>query len=64
MAIVNRFNVNKQQVTLDSDIIENMSANNVSYEDSFQYDENTVGDKLSELELKVGGIVGEPEKLS
>ena len=62
MTVVNKFNVNKQQVTLDADIIENMSANDVSYNSSLQYDENTVGDKLSELELKVGGIVGEPEK--
>ena len=53
MAVVNRFNVNKQQVTLDADIIENMSANDVSYDASFQYDENTVGDKLSELESEV-----------
>lgn len=47
MAIVNKFNVNNKQVTLNPDIIENMSANDVSYDDSFQYDENTVGDKLS-----------------
>ena len=53
MAVVNKFNVNKQQVTLDADIIENMSANDVSYNDSFQYDENTVGYKLSELESEV-----------
>ena len=53
MAIVNKFNVNKQEVTLDADIIENMSANDVSYNDSFQYDENTVGNKLSELETKL-----------
>ena len=52
MAIVNKFNVNKQQVTLDADIIENMSANDVSYNSSLQYDDNTVGDKLSELEQK------------
>ena len=52
MAIVNRFNVNNKQITLDADIIENMSANNVSYDDSTQYDENTVGDKLSKLELE------------
>ena len=53
MAIVNKFNVNKQQVTFDADIIENMSANDVSYNASTQYDENTVGDKLSELEKEV-----------
>ena len=53
MAVVKRFNVNREQATLDADIIENMSANDVSYDDSFQYDENTVGDKLSELESKV-----------
>ena len=53
MTVVNKFNVNKQQVTLDADIIENMSANDVSYDDSFQYDENTVGDKLSELSQQV-----------
>ena len=53
MAVVNKFNVNKQQVTLDADIIENMSANDVSYNSSLQYDENTVGDKLSELEKEV-----------
>ena len=53
MAIVNKFNVNKQQVTLDADIIENMFANDVSYNSSLQYDENTVGDKLSELEKEV-----------
>ena len=52
MAIVNKFNVNKQEVRLDADIIENMSANDVSYNASIQYDENTVGDKLSELEQK------------
>ena len=49
MAIVNKFNVNKQEVTLDPDIIENMSANDVSYNASTQYDENTVGDKLNKL---------------
>ena len=53
MAIVNKFNVNKQQVTLDPDIIENMSANDVSYNDSFQYKENTVGNKFSELEEEI-----------
>ena len=53
MAVVNKFNVNKEQVTLDADIIENMSANDVSYNSSLQYDENTVGDKLSELEYDV-----------
>ena len=52
MAIVNKFNVNNKQVTLNPDIIENMSANDVSYNASTQYDENTVGDKLSELEQK------------
>ena len=58
MTLVNKFNVNKQQVTLDADIIENMSANDVSYNSSTQYDENTVGDKLSELEQKqiLGGV--------
>ena len=35
MAVVNKFNVNKQEVRLDADIIENMSANDVSYDDSF-----------------------------
>ena len=50
MSTVNKINVNREQVTLDADIIENMSANDVSYDDSFQYDENTVGDKLSELD--------------
>ena len=49
MTVVNRFNVNKQQVTFDADIIENMSANDVPYDSSFQYSENTVGNKLSEL---------------
>ena len=53
MAIVKRFNVNTQQATLDADIIENMSANDVSYDASTQYDENTVGDKLSELESQM-----------
>ena len=53
MSIVNKFNVNKQQVTLDADIIENMSANDVSYNASTQYDENTVGDKLSKLNQQV-----------
>ena len=53
MAIVNKFNVNKQEVTLDADIIENMSANNVSYNSSLQYDENNVGDKLSKLNQQV-----------
>ena len=53
MAVVNKFNVNKQQVTLDADIIENMSANDVSYNASTQYDENTVGDKLSKLGQQV-----------
>ena len=56
MAIVNKFNVNKQEVTLNPDIIENMSANDVSYDTSFKYDENTVGDKLSKLEYDVTGI--------
>ena len=53
MTVVNKFNVNKQQVTLDADIIENMSANDVSYNSSLKYNENTVGDKLSELEGKL-----------
>ena len=53
MAVVNKFNVNKQEVRLDADIIENMSANDVSYDASTQYDENTVGDKLSELSQQV-----------
>ena len=60
MAVVNKFNVNKQQVTLDPDIIENMSANDVSYNSSLQYNENTVGEKLnklSELESKVDEII-------
>ena len=56
MAVVNKFNVNSEQVTLDADIIENMSANDVPYDSSFQYDENTVGDKLSELEEKVSAV--------
>ena len=43
MTVVNKFNVNKQQVTLDTDIIENISANDVLYNSSFQYSENTVG---------------------
>ena len=55
MTVVNKFNVNKQQVTLDADIIENMSANDVSYNAYTQYDENTVGDKLSELSQKIDG---------
>ena len=50
MAVVKRFNVNREQVTLDADIIENMSANDVSYDSSTQYNENTVGNKLSKLE--------------
>ena len=33
MAVVNKFNVNKEQVTLDAEIIENMSASNGSYND-------------------------------
>ena len=49
MTIVNKFNVNNKQVTLDPDIIENMSANDVSYNSSLQYDESTVGDKLNKL---------------
>ena len=53
MAIVNKFNVNKQEVTLDADIIENMSANDVSYNDLSKYDNNTVGNKLSELESEI-----------
>ena len=53
MTVVNKFNVNNKQVTLDADIIENMSANNVSYDSSTQYDENTVGNKLSELNQQV-----------
>ena len=54
MTVVNKFDVNREQVTLDPDIIENMSANDVAYDDSFQYDENTVGGKLSELEYYAG----------
>ena len=53
MAVVNKFNVNRKQVTLDADIIENMSANDVSYNASIQYNENTVGDKLSKLSHQV-----------
>ena len=49
MTVVNKFNVNKEHVTLGVDIIENMSANDVSYNNSLQYDENTVGDKLNKL---------------
>ena len=49
MAVVNKFNVNKQEVTLDADIIEDMSANDVSYDDYLQYDENTVGNKLNKF---------------
>ena len=62
MAVVNKFNVNKEQVTLSADIIENMSANDVSYNSSLQYDENTVGDKLSELAHKVDEMFGSDEK--
>ena len=54
MAVVNKFNVNKQEVRLDADIIENMSANDISYDASLQYDENTVGDKISKLEQELG----------
>ena len=57
MTVVNRFNVNKQQVTFDADIIENMSANDVSYNDSSQYKESTVGKKLSELVLEVSELI-------
>ena len=57
MAIVKRFNVNKQEVALDADIIENMSANDVSYNDSVQYNENTVGNKLSELDRQVRQVI-------
>ena len=53
MNVINKFNVNNKQVTLDADIIENMSANDVSYNSSLQYDENTVGDKLSKLESEI-----------
>ena len=53
MTVVNKFNVNNKQVTLDPDIIENMSANDVSYNSYTQYDENTVGNKLSKLESEV-----------
>ena len=53
MAVVNKFNVNKQQVTLDADIIENMSANDVSYDASVQYNKNTIGDKISKLDKQV-----------
>ena len=42
MAIVNKFNVNKEQVTLDADIIENMSANDVSYNSSLQYNSGEI----------------------
>ena len=57
MAVVNKFNVNKQEVRLDADIIENMSANDVSYNSSTQYDENTVGNKLSELDRQVRQVI-------
>ena len=63
MAVVNKFNVNKQEVTLDVDIIENMSANNISYDASTQYDKNTVGGKLSELEQEVMNIEVATEEL-
>ena len=53
MAIVNKFNVNNKQVTLDAGIIENMSANDVPYDSSFKYDKNTVGDKLSKLKSEI-----------
>ena len=43
-------------MTLDADIIENMSANDVSYNSSLQYDENTVGDKLLKLDNKIKEI--------
>ena len=64
MAIVKRFNVNNKQVTLDADIIENMSANDVSYDSSTQYDENTVGDKLSELDKLVNGNSVHPQSVN
>ena len=65
MTVVNKFNVNKQQVTLDPDIIENMSANDVSYNSSLQYDDNTVGDKLNKLsELEQSINVIRPDLLS
>ena len=58
MAVVKKFNVNREQVTLDADIIENISvtANDVSYNVSTKYDENTVGDKLLELESDLVGL--------
>ena len=52
MALVNKFNVNGQVVDISNSDID-ITANNVSYDDSFQYDENTVGDKLLELEGKI-----------
>ena len=64
MTVVNKFNINKQQVTLDADIIKNMSANDVSYNDSFQYDENTVGGKLSELDSEVDSKAASLELMS
>ena len=64
MAIVNKFNVNKQEVRLDADIIENMSANDVSYDAFTQYNENTVGEKLSELEKEVSSNTSAIEKLN
>ena len=57
MTIVNKFNVNNKQVTLDPDIIENMSANDVSYNASTQYDENTVGNKISKLEGEITEMI-------
>ena len=64
MTVVNKFNVNKQQVTLDADIIENMSANDVSYDASTQYNKNTVGDKLSELKSEVIGLEKDTIKIT
>ena len=55
MSTVNKINVNGQVVDISNSGIEipdNITANDVSYDASTQYDENTVGDKLSELEKK------------
>ena len=53
MAIVNKFNVNGQVVDISNSDID-ITANDVSYDGFSQYDENTVGDKLLELDNKIG----------
>ena len=55
MGTVNKINVNGQVVDISNSDVD-ITANDVSYDSSTQYDENTVGDKILELDGKTKDI--------